>query len=281
MTGQGSVWFVTGASSGLGKAIVIEASRRGQQVAAVARNAEDLAPIIAEAPDRIRAITCDVSDPAAIDAAVAEASVVFGGIDVLVNNAGYGFLSTIEEAGDEQIERQFAVNLFGPLRLVRQVLPGMRARGKGMIVNVSSTAGSRGIAGSGYYCASKAALESMTEALAGEIGPLGIRAMIVAPGPFRTDFMGRSLDQPVAPIEAYASVSDQRRRYIDTSGEQRGDPVRAARIIVDAILSDDPPMRLPLGSFACQTISNAYREKLTDIARSAALAPMADFPEED
>lgn len=272
---------MTGASSGLGKALVAEALRRGHRVAAAARNIADLAEQVAQAPDRVKAIACDVADPAAIDAAVIKAETSFGRIDVLLNNAGYGFLTTVEEAGDDQIERQFAVNLSGPVRLMRKVLPGMRARGSGLIANVSSTAGSRGIAGSGYYCASKAALEAMTEALAGEVAPLGIRAMIVAPGPFRTDFMGRSLERPETAIDAYAPIAEQRQRYVETGGEQRGDPVRAARIIVDAILSDDPPLRLPLGAFACQTITTAYRDKIADIARSAELAPLADYPEDD
>lgn len=273
-------WFVTGASAGLGEAIAQEAIVRGDRVVAAARDPGDVAALVEGHPDRVMAVRCDVSDAAQISASIAAATDRFGGIDVLVNNAGYGLLATVEEAQDSQIERQFAVNLMGPVRLMREVLPGMRARGRGMIVNVSSTAGSRGFAGSGYYSASKAALESLTEALAGEVRELGIRAMIVAPGPFRTKFMGRSIDTASTDIAGYRAIADQREFYLSMDATQSGDPERAARIIYDTVCSDDPPMRLPLGGGACATISGAYRDKITDIARSESIAPLADFPEE-
>lgn len=279
MTCAGKTWFVTGASAGFGKALVREVMARGGNAVAAARRADDLADVVAAGPDRCLAVQLDVTKPDHIDAAVQTAIARFGDVDVLVNNAGYGFLSTIEEARDEDVRLQFETNLFGPAALMRAVLPHMRARGSGFVVNVSSTAGARGFAGSGYYSGSKAALEAMTEALAAEAAPLGIRAMIVAPGPFRTDFFGRSLRTPKQPITAYADVLEQRNAYASADGAQRGDPVRAAKIIVDTVTGENPPLRLLLGGRAYPTIAGAYQAKLTDIARSEHVAPLADFPE--
>ncbi|QQN75271.1 SDR family NAD(P)-dependent oxidoreductase [Croceicoccus sp. YJ47] len=271
------VWFVTGASAGLGRALVSEIARRGDMAIAAARNTDDVGDLVDLAPERVLPVRCDVTDEAEIAHAVRDAEERFGRIDVLVNNAGYGLLSTLEEAGSDQIERQFAVNLFGPIRLMRAILPGMRRRGRGTIVNISSSAGSRGIPGSGYYCASKAALEALGEALAGETENLGIRSMLVTPGPLRTDFMGRSIDQPSQRMAAYEPIAEQRRAHLATDKMQAGDTARAAALIIETVLSPDPPMRLPLGSMACASISNAYRTKLADIARSESVAPKADF----
>ncbi|WP_198351110.1 oxidoreductase [Flavisphingomonas formosensis] len=272
-------WFVTGASAGFGKALVREIVARGGNTVAAARRPDDVADLVALAPDRVLAARLDVTRPDEIAAAVESALARFGTIDVLVNNAGYGFLSTIEEAGEAEVRRQFETNVFGPAALMRALLPSMRARRRGFVVNVSSTAGARGFAGSGYYSASKAALEAMTEALAGEASALGIRAMIVSPGPFRTDFFGRSLDLPDGEIADYAEVAAQRRAYSASAGKQQGDPARAARIIVDMVAGDDPPLRLALGGRAHPTIIRAFEAKIADLARSEAIAPLADFPE--
>lgn len=269
-------WFVTGASAGFGAALVQEILARGDRVIAAARRIEDIAPGDAA---RLLPVRLDVTRAADVDAAVAAAIVRFGAIDVLVNNAGYGLLSTIEEADEAAVRRQFDTNVFGPAALMRVVLPHMRARRSGFIVNVSSTAGARGFAGSGYYCASKAALEAMTEALAAEAASLGIRAMIVSPGPFRTDFYGRSLDTPGSEIADYASAVAQRHAAAASSGQQRGDPVRGACIIVDAVLGGDPPLRLLLGGRSHETVTAALHTKLADLQRSEAIAPLADFPE--
>lgn len=272
-------WFVTGASAGFGRALVRDILLRGDRAVAAARRPEDVTDLVALAPDRCMAVRLDVTSGAAIEAAVTAAIERFGAIDILVNNAGYGFLSTIEEADVQAVERQFATNVLGPAALMRAVLPGMRARRSGFVVNISSTAGARGFAGSGYYSASKAALEAMTEALAAEARDLGIRAMIVCPGPFRTDFFGRSIDLPETEIADYASTLAQRRAYAATDGTQRGDPARGAKIIIDTVLDEAPPLRLVLGAQAHPTIVAAHEAKITDLQWSATVAPLADFPE--
>jgi NAD(P)-dependent dehydrogenase (short-subunit alcohol dehydrogenase family) len=269
-------WFVTGASSGFGAALVREILSRGDNVVAAARKTKAVASGDAA---RLLAVTLDMTCPADIDAAVAASIARFGAIDVLVNNAGYGLLSTIEEADAEAVRRQFETNVLGPAALMRAVLPGMRARRSGFVVNVSSTAGARGFAGSGYYSASKAALEALTEALAAEAAGLGIRAMIVSPGPFRTDFFGRSLDLPAGEIDDYAAIAAQRRAYAAGDGRQRGDPARGARIIVDTVLGADPPLRLVLGGQAHPTIVASLQAKIADLGWSETIAPLADFPE--
>ncbi|MBB35053.1 MAG: short-chain dehydrogenase/reductase [Hirschia sp.] len=280
MSLAGKTWFVTGASAGFGKAIVREVIARGGNAVAAARNPDDIADLVSEAPERVQAVKLDVTSDDQIAQSVSSALTRFGQIDVLVNNAGYGFLSTIEEAEDGAVRRQFETNLFGPAALMRAVLPGMRERRDGYIVNVSSTAGSRGFAGSGYYSASKAALEALTEALADEARGLGIRAMIVAPGPFRTDFFGRSMQLPDNEIADYANVLSQRQALASMDGQQRGDPVRGARIIVDTVMGENPPLRLVLGGQAQPTIVGAYRTKIADLAWSETIAPQADFPDE-
>ena len=280
MSLAGKTWFVTGASAGFGKAIVREVIARGGNAVAAARNPDDIADLVSEAPERVQAVKLDVTSDDQIAQSVSSALTRFGQIDVLVNNAGYGFLSTIEEAEDGAVRRQFETNLFGPAALMRAVLPGMRERRDGYIVNVSSTAGSRGFAGSGYYSASKAALEALTEALADEARGLGIRAMIVAPGPFRTDFFGRSMQLPDNEIADYANVLSQRQALASMDGQQRGDPVRGARIIVDTVMGENPPLRLVLGGQAQPTIVGAYRTKIADLAWSQTIAPQADFPDE-
>lgn len=279
MTLAGQTWFVTGASAGFGKALVREIVARGGNAVAAARKPGDVSDLVALAPDKVLAVQLDVTDANLIERAVDAALARFGVIDVLINNAGYGFLSTLEEASDADVRRQFETNVFGPAALIRAVLPSMRARRSGFVVNVSSTAGSRGFAGSGYYSASKAALEALTEALAVEARELGIRAMIVSPGPFRTDFFGRSLQQPETALPDYAHIADQRRAYAASQGRQQGDPARAAKIIVDTVTGPSPPLRLALGGHAQPTIVSAFEAKIADLAWCAQVAPLADFPE--
>lgn len=279
MTAPDAVWLVTGASAGLGRAIVRQAVARGARVAAAARDPATLDDLVALAPERVLAVTLDVTDPAQISAAVAATTARFGQIDVLVNNAGYGLMATIEEAGDAAIRRLFETNLFGPTALIRAVLPGMRARRTGMVVNISSTAGARGIPGSGYYSASKAALEMLTEALAGEVAHLGIGAMTVAPGPFRTEFFSRSIELGEAGEPDYAPVAEQRRAWLALDGQQRGDPARGAALIVDAVLAGEPPARVMLGAQSLASATTALATRLAQVAQSAAIAANADFPE--
>lgn len=281
MTLAGKTWLITGASAGFGKELVREILARGGNAVAAARNPADVDDLVAIAPNRVLAVRLDVTKQDEIDASVDAAIARFGAIDVLVNNAGYGFLSAIEEASDEQVRHQYEVNLFGPAALMRAVLPGMRAKRSGFIVNISSTAGTRGFAGAGYYSSTKAALEALTEALAGEAASLGIKAMIVEPGPFRTDFSGRSIQHPANIIEEYEAAMQARTWSETMHGKQRGDPVRAARIIIDTVTSDTPPMRLVLGGKAFETATQAFRDKLSDMELSRDIAPQADFPESE
>jgi NAD(P)-dependent dehydrogenase (short-subunit alcohol dehydrogenase family) len=272
MIAPDATWLVTGASAGFGREIVRAAAARGARVIATARNPDDVADL---ASDRVVAARLDVTRPETIAPLLER----FGPVDVLVNNAGYGLMATVEEATEAEVQRQFATNLFGPAALVRAVLPAMRRRRSGLVINVSSTAGSRGLPGSGYYSASKAALEMLTEALALEVADLGLRAMIVAPGPFRTDFFSRSIDAPTAGLADYAPIAAQRAAWLALDGAQRGDPVRGAAMIVAAALSADPPARLLLGGQAVASAGGACRARLAQIERCADTAPLADFPE--
>jgi NAD(P)-dependent dehydrogenase (short-subunit alcohol dehydrogenase family) len=175
----------------------------------------------------------------------------FGAIDVLVNNAGYGYRAAVEEADAADVELLFATNVFGPVAMIKAVLPGMRARGSGAIVNISSIGARLAPPGSGYYTATKAALEGLTASLRKEVAPLGITAMSVEPGAFRTDFAGRSLQQSATAIDDYADTAGRRRKEHDTvHGTQPGDPVRAARAIITVLESEDPPLLLVLGEDA-------------------------------
>lgn len=279
MIASNAAWLVTGASAGIGREVVRQAVARGAKVAAAVRDPDSVADLVAMAPERVLAVKLDVTDSVAIASAVASTIARFGQIDVLVNNAGYGLMATVEEANDSAIRRLFDTNLFGAAELTRAVLPGMRARRSGMVANVSSTAGARGLPGNGYYSASKAALEAITEALAIEVAPLGIKAMIVAPGPIRTDFFNRSIDVADAGLDDYAGVADSRKAWLAMDGVQRGDPVRTARMIVDAVLSTEPPMRLVLGGTAVANASAALESRLAQIRACAEFAAQADFPE--
>jgi NAD(P)-dependent dehydrogenase (short-subunit alcohol dehydrogenase family) len=241
-------WLITGCSTGLGRALAQAALDRGDNVAATARDAATTQPLVDAHPETALALTLDVTNPAQITAAVSAAEERFGAIDVLVNNAGYGYRSAVEEAEDSDVQTLFATNFFGPVALIKAVLPRMRARRHGAIVNISSIGARLSPPGSGYYAASKAALEALTASLRKEVEPLGITAMIVEPGAFRTDFSGRSLAQSAHPIDDYADTAGRRRKEHDTStGTQQGDPAKAAHAIITAVDSSHPPLMLVLG----------------------------------
>src|SRR4051794_14263196 len=244
-------WFITGCSTGLGRALAEAVLERGDNAAITARDEHTLEDLAARHPDSALALALDVTDHARVRETVSQAEGRFGGVDVLVNNAGYGYRAAVEEAADEDIERLFATNFFGALAATKAVLPGMRARRRGTIVNISSIGARITPAGSGYYAASKAALEGLTGSLRKELEPLGITAMIVEPGGFRTDFAGRSLQQSAEPIADYAETAGRRRKEHDTvHGTQPGDPAKAATAIIDVVGSDTPPALLLLGEDA-------------------------------
>ena len=263
-----STWLITGCSTGLGRALAEAVLYRGVHAVITARDVQSLADLAKAYPDTALALGLDVTNDEQVTAAVRQAQDVFGGVDVLVNNAGYGYRAAVEEGDPADVQRLFATNFFGPVTLIKAVLPGMRARRSGAIVNISSIGARRCPPGSGYYSASKAALEAMTSSLRKEAEPLGIKVIAVEPGGFRTDFSGRSLMQSATAIDDYAGTAGQRRKENDTvDGTQPGDPARAARAIIEVVATPRPPSLLLLGADALATttaILDAQRAEVED-----------------
>jgi NAD(P)-dependent dehydrogenase (short-subunit alcohol dehydrogenase family) len=244
-----------------------------------ARNSGQIEGLVASCPERGIALALDVTDPAQIAAAVQAAEARFGGIDVLVNNAGYGYQTSVEEGDDVAVRALFEANVFGLAALIRAVLPGMRVRRRGHIVNISSVAGFVGFPGSGYYAATKHAVEGLSDALAKEVGPLGIHVMCVEPGPFRTDFAGRSLRQSLSRFGDYESTVNARLRTLaGRSGTQPGDPVRAAAAIIEAVQAAQPPRHLVLGAMGLENVRKSLTEKLEKIDTWKQTSLGADYP---
>lgn len=256
------VWLITGSSTGFGRSLTEAVVRRGDRVIATARKPDQLSDLVNQFPEQVKAIQLDVTNSQEVRRAVSSALDAFGRIDVLVNNAGYGAVGAIEEVSDESIRRQFETNVFGALDVMRAVLPTMRQQHSGHILNLSSVGGFVSFRGSGIYCSTKFALEGLSEALAQEVAPLGIKVTIVEPGAFRTDFNGRSLATPDHLIDDYASTSGELLKWLqEMDGKQPGDPDKAAEAMVQAVESDNPPLRLALGADAISAIS----EKLESV----------------
>jgi NAD(P)-dependent dehydrogenase (short-subunit alcohol dehydrogenase family) len=274
-------WLISGASSGLGRALAEQVVERGERLIATARDPATLVELAARGGARVVTAALDVTRAADITAAIDTAQRAFGRIDVLINNAGYGFIGAVEEASDAEVRAQFEVNFFGLAALTRAVLPLMRAQRGGTIVNISSIAGARGRAAIGYYCASKWAVEGFSESLAAECAPLGIRVLIVEPGPFRTDFSGRSIVLAERTIGDYQAAQEVRSAVRRMDGTQPGDPVRGARLILETCLAPDPPQRLVLGGVTYEAVRRVAGARLQDVERSAAVAVTADFPAND
>jgi NAD(P)-dependent dehydrogenase (short-subunit alcohol dehydrogenase family) len=274
------VWFITGCSTGFGRELAQLVLRRGWRAVVTARDASRVQDLTQGHEDRALALSLDVTRNDDIVAAVKEAESRFGAIDVLVNNAGYGYQSSIEEGDEAEIRAQFDTNVFGLAAMTRAVLPGMRARRRGHIVNISSQAGFIGYEGSGYYAATKHAVEGLSDALAKEVAPLGIKVTCVEPGPFRTDWAGRSLQQRRPAISDYASTVGARlEATANYSGKQPGDPVRAVEAIVTAVEAGNPPKHLVLGSIALDGIRNKLKETLAEVEAWADTSRGADYPE--
>ncbi len=275
------VWLITGCSTGLGRALATAVLERGLRAVVTARDPERVADLVAAHPGRALAVALDVTDPQQITEAVAEARRVFGQIDVLVNNAGYGYLAAVEEGEDAEIRALFEANVFGLMALTRAVLPGMRARRSGHIVSVSSLGGLAAFGATGYYHATKFAVEGFSESLAAEVGPLGIGVTIVEPAAFRTNWSGPSMRESAIRIDDYAGTAGARRTStLATYGKQPGDPDRAATAVIDAVASAEPPLRLLLGQ-AAYDIATARLDTLRktfDDWRDVTLS--ADFPKE-
>lgn len=251
MEASSRVWFITGCSSGFGFALAARVLALGERVIATARNATALEELTARHPETCRALALDVTDAAQVKSVVAQAAEEFGRLDVVVNNAGYGLIGAFEELSPEEIEKNFATNFFGALEVIRATLPILRAQGSGHLVNISAAATISNYPGFSIYGASKAALESVSESLALELQPFGIKITIVQPGPFRTDFVRRSLTRAENAIADYERTSGKFRRLLETmDGKQPGDPNKAADAIMAAVESKTPPLRLVLGKYA-------------------------------
>jgi NAD(P)-dependent dehydrogenase (short-subunit alcohol dehydrogenase family) len=273
------VWFITGSSTGFGRILAEILLKRGERVAVTARNRDQIQDIVSDYKNNGLALTLDVTRPEQVSTSVAEAERFFGRIDVLVNNAGYGYLAAVEEGEEHEARALFDANFFGLVAVTKAVLPGMRARRTGHIINISSIGGLVSNPSVGYYAASKFAVEGLSEALAKELEPLGIWVTAIEPGPFRTDWAGRSLKVGKVSIPEYAETAGQRQRQIaERSGKQPGDPVRAAEAIISIVNSDHPPRNLFLGKIAI----DMAREKLAELSRIIdqweALSLGTDFP---
>lgn len=277
-----ATWLITGASSGLGAALARAVLDRGDNAVVTARNTDHLQDLVDAHPGNTLAVPLEVGDHDQVVAAVTAATDRFGSVDVLVNNAGHGYRAAVEEASVDEVDELFATNFFGPVDLIKQVLPQMRERRTGTIINVSSIGAPRSNPASGYYTATKAALEGMSDALNREVAPLGIRVVVLEPGAFRTDFSGRSLAQSATVIDDYADTAGRRRKENDTShGTQPGDPDRAARVIVDTVLADDAPFRLLLGSDAITIVRDELQGRIDEIDAWADISRTTDFAGDD
>ena len=275
-----AAWFITGCTTGLGLALARRVLERGARVVATGRSIAQRGTGLESYGERALLLDLDVRDQAQIQSSVAAALARFGAIDVLVNNAGYGYQSSVEEGDDAAIRDQFEVNCFGLFALTRTVLPHMRTRGRGHIVNITSVAGFIGYPGSGYYAASKHAVEGWSDALAAEVAPLGIRVTCVEPGPFRTDWAGRSLQQTQSRIAAYAQTAAKRMEAVrGRSGRQAGDPERAGDAIIAIVASPNPPRHLLLGKVALEVVPERLARTQADIAQWQELGRGADFPD--
>jgi NAD(P)-dependent dehydrogenase (short-subunit alcohol dehydrogenase family) len=253
MAQEAPVWFITGCSTGFGRELAKLVLGRGWNAVVTARKPDQLQDMVQGREETALALRLDVTDAKEIAEAVREAEKTFGRIDVLVNNAGYGYLAAIEEGEDDKVRAMFETNFFGLVETIKAVLPGMRKRKSGHIVNVSSIGGLVSFGATGYYHATKYAVEGLSESLAIEVVPLGIKVTIVEPGPFRTDWAGRSLLESKTVIADYDSTAGERRRQSQkNSGKQVGDPVRGAQAIIDAVTSSNPPLRIVLGKPALQ-----------------------------
>ncbi|MFE6448751.1 oxidoreductase [Nocardiopsis dassonvillei] len=277
-------WFITGCSTGFGRQLAAAVLAHGDRAVVTARNTDQIRDLVADAGERALALELDVMRPEQVRAAVTAAQDRFGGIDVLVNNAGIGYFAAVEESTDAEIRRMFEINVFGLSEMTRAVLPGMRERRTGTIVNFSSIGGLRSFPAVGYYNATKFAVEGLSEALWQEVEPLGIKVMLAEPGPFRTDWAGRSANEtrPEHEIADYAeTVGAARADFRANTGREPGDPARAAQAIITAAGADQPPHRLLLGSPAYDMALDKLDQLRTEFTAWEELSRSADFPATD
>ena len=260
------VWFITGCSTGFGRELVKVVAQKGDIAVGTVRKSDQIADLEALAPGQVKGVLLDVTKPDTIAASIAQVLQGYGKIDVLVNNAGYGSLGSIEETAEDEMYRQFEVNVYGAIRLIKAVLPSMRLQKKGHILNITSIAGLAGFPGVGIYNGSKFALEGIGEALAQEVGPLGIHVTNIEPGPYRTDWAGRSANYTPTQIEDYReTVAKNLNSISGVSGQQPGDPKKAAEAMYTVTTLENPPVHLPLGRPAYMRARIKMKEFLKEL----------------
>jgi NAD(P)-dependent dehydrogenase (short-subunit alcohol dehydrogenase family) len=275
----GKAWFITGASTGFGRLLAEEVLKAGGRVIATARKLEKIEDLARQYPETARVLALDVTWPSQIEAVATDAIAAFGRVDVLVNNAGYGIAGGIEEAKEEEFLPVFETNVLGLIRVTRAFLPHFRKQRSGHIINLSSIAGLAGGAGWGYYNTSKFAVEGFSEALAQEMAPLGVHITLIEPGPFRTDFLGRSAAVIERVIPEYAETAGKAREYVaGQAGKQQGDPLKAVHAMMDVAESDHPPLHLILGAVAYNRFKSKLEKLHEEMAQYEAVTLGADFP---
>jgi NAD(P)-dependent dehydrogenase (short-subunit alcohol dehydrogenase family) len=271
------VWFITGCSTGFGRELASHTLGLGYRTVVTARNPADVKHLATKGEALV--LKLDVTDQSQIDAAIRAAEKQFGGIDVLVNNAGIGYFAAVEESEDKEVRRMFEINVFGMSRMIQAVLPGMRRRRKGFLVNISSVGGLRSFPSLGFYNATKFAVEGLSEALWQEVEPLGIKVMLVEPSGFRTDWAGRSANESKKQIADYAATAGEwRSKMRADSGKQPGDPVRAVKAIVEAVASLNPPHHLLLGNDAFEGATAKLESLGKEFKAWESVSRGADFP---
>lgn len=278
-TDRPATWFVTGASRGLGLELAVTVLERGDNLAATTRSTQRLSAALADRVDtsKLLPLEVDLKDPADVERAVEETTTTFGGLDVAVNNAGYGFLGAVEETSPAEVEEMLDVQVVGVWNVLRSVVPVLRHQGSGHVVNVSSVLGLTAVPGWALYCAGKFAVEGISEALAAEVAEFGVDVTIVEPGYFRTDFLtAEALALPADTTDAYPAIREMVQGHLALQGSQLGDPVKGAERIVATVVAGDGPLRLILGSDAL-----AYASAKVDALRAnldvvAADAPLTD-----
>jgi NAD(P)-dependent dehydrogenase (short-subunit alcohol dehydrogenase family) len=276
------VWFITGCSTGFGRELAKLVLNRGWNAVITARKTEQVKDIAEGFENNTLVLPLDVNDYAQVTSAVAQTIEKFGKIDVLVNNAGFGYFSSIEEAEEEKIRAQFETNFFGLVKMTQAVLPTMREKKHGHIINFSSIGGLRSFMATGFYHATKFAVEGLSESLAQEVAPLGIKVLIVEPGPFRTDWAGRSTSRTPVQIPDYESTVGKRMEAsLNSSGRQQGDPVRGCEAIIKALEAENPPLRLLLGEPAYKMAAEKIDTLRTNFEDWKEVTLSADFPESE
>ena len=273
-----NVWLITGCSTGFGRALAQELLENGYRVAVTARNIDQVKDLADAYPETTIALTLDVTNPSQIKEAVDATITRFGQIDVLVNNAGIGYFAAIEESEDEEVRKMFEINVFGLARMIQEVLPYMRKRKSGHILNIASIGGLRSFPAVGFYNATKYAVDGLSESLYKEVSPLGIKVTIIAPSGFRTDWAGRSAKNSAISIEDYAATAGKNKGDIrGYSGNQPGDPVKAAKAMILVTETENPPLRLLLGKAALKGARIKLDELKHDFDTWADVTEGADF----